>query len=222
MPTVQSDFVYTYIILGAKNFLINNAIRNLALAFEWVVTLGVGYEINKMFDGNFWHKDVWAFVEFFVVIFACVCIWIVKCCCINKFCINFWCLRHCNKKSNEAEEIEMRNDQSTLPVGENANKGPLNAVLDKLHMVLNRLAIGAVGYELRKQLFKMKPLTTWDYVEISVVILFCLWILSIKYCILKCYCLRCCCCGFRLCRSKNANVAQPQNAPANDNTAANA
>lgn len=153
---------------------------------DWLLTLAVGFETSKITSDE--SKDIWAYVEFFVVLTLCVCVWMMKCCCLNQFCINCGlncCMKCFGKQRNDADDANDEADpaeQLTL----------MQSILQKLHMVLNRLAIGAIGFEVRKQVFKMKPLTTWDYVEISLILLFTLWILTIKYCILKCHCLKIC------------------------------
>lgn len=188
MPNTQTTaYIRNYIEQAVRNGVLNLIVRILTFILEWTVTLAVGYEVQKITSDI--EKDIWTYVEFFSVLTLCVWIWIIKCCCVNKFCINC-CINCINKNQNQNVEAENNED------GENV--GIWQSILGKMHMILNRLAIGAIGFEVRKQLFKMKPLTTWDYVEISLIALFCVWILSIKYCILKCYCLKCFCpCCFK-------------------------
>lgn len=186
MPNIQTEaYIRSYIEENIRNDVMNFAIKIATFVLEWTITLAVGYEVQKITSDE--KKDIWTFAEFFGVLALCVCIWIIKCCCLNKFCIN--CCINCFSKKRNQEDIEMGDDDA-----EGEEKMSIFAtVLGKIHMILNRLAIGAIGFELRKQLFNFKPLTNWDYIEISLIGLFCLWILTIKYCILKCYCLKCCC-----------------------------
>lgn len=191
MPNLQTQaYIRNYVQESVKNGIMNFVIRTVARALELIVTLAVGYEVSKITSDE--KKDVWSYVEFFAVLTLCMCIWVVKCCCVNKFCVNC-CIKCFNRYRNRDENIELENanDDENEPA---EKLGPLETVLQKLHMILNRLAIGAIGFEIRKQLFKFKPLTTWDYVEISAIALFCIWILTVKYCVLKCHCLKLCCC----------------------------
>lgn len=168
------------------------ALRTVAKVLDWLITLAVGYEVNKITSDDE-PRDIWTFVEFFVVVALCVLIWVMKCCCLNKFCITC-CINCMVKRGGQDEEI----GQNENEIEGGKKLSPFESVLAKVHMILNRLVVGAVGFELRKQLFKMKALTLWDYVEISIIALFCLWVLMIKYCILKCHCLTFCCCCCRL------------------------
>lgn len=196
MPNPRTkEYIRNYFEQNIKNDATNFAIKTAARILDWTITLAVGYEVSKITSDE--KKDRWTYIEFFGVLTLCVWIWIMKCCCLNKFCINC-CINCVNKRRNRNEDMEMRsgggddNAEQTPKIGIWAN------ILQKLHIVLNRLAIGAIGYELRKQIFKFKPLGTWDYVEISIIALFCLWILTIKYCILECHFLKCCCsCCFK-------------------------
>lgn len=192
-------YIRAYVEAKVKDGVWKFALRTVARVLDWLITLAVGYEVSKI-TSNDKPRDIWTFVEFFAVVALCILVWLMKCCCLNKFCITC-CINCVVKREGQDEEI-----------GQNVNEneggekmGPIESVLEKIHMVLNRLAIGAIGFELRKQLFKFKPLTTWDYVEISIIALFCLWILTIKYCILKCHCLKICCC---CCRRTNGCSAK--------------
>lgn len=180
------------------------ALRTLARVLDWMITLAVGYEVNRI-TSNDEPRDIWTFVEFFVVVALCVLVWVMKCCCLNKFCITC-CINCVVKRNGQDEEI----GQHVNEIEEGKKMSAIESVLEKVHMILNRLVIGAVGFELRKQLFKMKALTTWDYVEISIIALFCLWVLTIKYCILKCHCLKFCCCCCRLTKCSTEKVENIQ------------
>lgn len=198
MPSVQTQaYLRNYIQTNVENGVWKFSLRIATNCLDWIITLATGYEVSKVTSDE--KKDIWTFVEFFIVSTLCVFVWIVKCCCLNRFCITC-CIKCCMKcaQRNQPEEIPMRNrDTDEAEAEASEDVGTMKSILNKLHMILNRLAIGAIGFELRKQLFNFKPLTTWDYIEISAIVLFCIWILSIKYCILKCHCLKCCYCCVR-------------------------
>lgn len=181
-------YIRDYIHQQIRDGILNLVVKIATFVLEWTITLAVGYEVQKITSDE--KKDVWTYVEFCGILAVCVLIWLIKCCCVNKFCIN--CCINCFNKNRNQPDIEAGRDENGERMGLAAS------ILEKIHMILNRLVIGAVGFEIRKQVFKFKPLTTWDYVEISLIASFCVWIISIKYCILKCYCLRCCCpCCFK-------------------------
>lgn len=194
MPHAQ-QYIRNHIEQTIKNGATNFAIKTAVRVFDGIITLAVGYEVGKITSDDV--KDVWTYVEFVVVLSLCACMWIVKCCCLNKFCIN--CFINCiGKKRNRREDIRMENENNARNTPE---IGIWEKILQTLHMILNRLAIGAIGYELKKQLtkqFQHKQFGTWDYIEITAITIFCLIIFTIKYCILKCYFLKCCCsCCFK-------------------------
>lgn len=194
MPNQQTtayirSYIENSIQDAVRDGVLDLVVRILTFVLEWTVTFALGYEVQKITSAE--NRDIWTFVEFFSVFTVCVCIWIIKCCCVNEFCIN--CCLKCMKKNRPAPTVEPEPEPEQ---GERV--GIMKSILGKMHMVLNRLAIGAIGFEVKKQLSKLQPLTTWDYVEISLIALFCIWILSIKYCILKCYLLKYCCpCCFK-------------------------
>lgn len=218
MPNQQTQqYIRNYIEQTIKNDATNFAIKTVARALDWTITMAVGYEVGKITSDE--AKDKWTYIEFAGVIALCACIWIIKCCCLNKFCIN--CCLNCFNKRQQNEDIEIGNEQNAVNAENTPKIGIWANILQKMHMILNRLAVGAIGYEVRKQLFKFKPLGTWDYVEISIIGLFCLWILTIKYCILKCHFLKCCCpCCFKKTsrRAQRIEVQVVQNESVTDNT----
>lgn len=177
------NYLRIYIQTNIKNGVWKFALRIATMVLDFLITMAVGYEIEKITSDE--TKDNWTFVEFFTVLILCLLIWIIKCCCLNRFCITC-CYKCVHGKRQEGDEMEDGPEEET-----NEKVGMLESVLNKVHMILNRLAIGVLGYELRKQLFNSEPLSTWDFVEISMIILFCIWIMTIKYCILKCSCPRC-------------------------------
>lgn len=189
-----------YIDRTISNGILNTVVECLIFIFEWTVTFGVGYEVEKITSGE--EKTTWTYVEFFVVLQLCAWIWIIKFCCIRKSCIKR-CVKCYNKNSKQKENEKPEEKPPKKKVG------IFKRILNTLHMTLNRLAIGAIGYELRKQLFtrKLKPFGFWDYVEVISIVLFTIWILSIKYCLLKCYCLKCCCPG---CFNKKGDKADKE------------
>lgn len=196
-----------------KNSAIKFALSIVSMAIEYVLILILGYEVNKIFSDE--PKDVSTFVEFFVVLSFCMLIWIMKCCCLNKFCINC-CINQIKGKQTEdtttADELEPKEKVSLM-----------KKIVRTLHMILNRIAVGAVGYEIRKRLFAKEPMNNWDYAEVIAVGLFCVWIFTIKYCILKCYVLKCCCPCLKCGHSQNTvdieatkkNQNEPKTIPAN-------
>lgn len=206
MASLQTEtYLRNYIRTNVENGVWKFSLKIATNVLDWLITLAVGYEVEKITSDE--RKNVWTFVEFFGIVMLCIWIWIIKCCCLNRFCIT--CCINCVRGKQQEDMENGQESEATEKVGIVKN------ILSKMHMVLNRLAIGAIGFEVRKQLFKFKPLTTWDYVEISIVILFCIWILSIKYCILKCHCLICCCwcikgCCFRKEEEVELKVIQTQ------------
>lgn len=213
MPTHQTqEYIRNYIRENVKNGIMNLIIRIVTNVLDWILTVTVGYEVNKITSEE--KRDIWLYAEFFGVLTLCVWVWIMKCCCLNKFCINC-CIKCATRRRRAEQNIEASGDENET--GE--KKGMFETVLEKLHMMLNRLAIGAIGFEIRKQISKFKPLTTWDYIEISLIILFCIWILTIKYCCLKCHCLKCCGWCIKGCRFGKRSVArESQNAQKQGNS----
>lgn len=201
MPNLQTQaYLRNYIQTNIENGIWKFALRITTNVLDWIITFGVGYEVDKITSDD--KKDIWVFVEFFGVLTLCTWIWIIKFCCLNRFCISCWfrCCSKCVHRSQQ-EDISMGNPEDNGAEADNDTErvGRVEMILDKLHMILNRLGIISVGYELRKQLFKLKPLTFWDYFEISVITLFCIWILTIKYCVLNCGCIKFCCWGLKGC-----------------------
>lgn len=163
-------------------------VNGIAFLIEWILVLAVGYEIRKITSEDVQiTKNVWPFVELFIVLSLCAFVYIIKCCCL-KLCVKYWF-----QKVKEDIELERREESGAM---ENTKNGGIwKRILNSAHMALNRVVIGAVGYEIKKQIFSTKILQwdTWDYVEITLVVLFCMWVLLFKYCVLKCVFLRYCC-----------------------------
>lgn len=175
-----------------KNQTISLALKIAGMVIEYVLVLILGYEVHKITSSD-QPKDVWLFVEFFSVLSLCALIWVMKCCCLNKFCINCCINRIKGKQSEDGNPTDAEPQEKV---------STWKCIVRKLHMILNRLAVGAIGYEVRKRIFAKKPMNNWDYAEVAAVALFCIWIFTIKYCILKCYAFKCCanclkgCCCF--------------------------
>lgn len=158
-----------------SNGVINLIVRIVGISIEWILVLILGFEWNKLISHH--PRDIWTLVEFFTVLSLCVLIWLLKCCCLKRICRKF-----------------IENSQGA-DVDENVPKeevGLIKAIVQKLHLILNRVAVAVVGYEIRKRLFAKTPMDNWDYAEVIAVILFCVWIFTIKYCILKCKCIELC------------------------------
>lgn len=173
-----------------KNSAIQMALNIAPMIIEYLLVLALGYEVNKIFSDE--PKDVWTFVEFFGVLSLCALIWMMKCCCLNKFCITC-CINCVKEKSDEENTAEPEPEEKV---------GLFKKIIRKLHLILNRLAVGAVGYEIRKRIFAKKPMGTWDIVEVVAIVLFCIWIFTIKYCILNGHLFKACCCFKCRCSQK--------------------
>lgn len=216
MPNIQTQaYLRNYIQSNIENGAWKFGLRIATHVFDWTLTFASGYELEKFKSTE--KKDIWTYAELFGIFTLISWIWIIKFCCLNRFCITCCvkCCVRCSQRGRQ-EEMQMRNrdeddDESTESVG------IVKRVLNILHMILNRLGIGAVGFEAKRHVFTFKPFKpTWKtWLEMSLVGIFCIWILSIKYCILKCYCLKCCCPCIPKCGSKNAapTIADHNGAP---------
>lgn len=172
-----------------KNGVINLIVRIIGMSIEWVIVLILGFQWHKLTSDD--PKDVWTLVNFFVVLSLCVLIWILKCCCLKRICKQIM------------EDAQGADADENVP---QEKVGLVKSLVRKLHLILNRVAVAAVGYEIRKRLFAKKPMNNWDYAEVIAVILFCIWIFTIKYCILKCKCFVSCGCSKRHRKPKKEDV----------------
>lgn len=178
-----------------KNEAISLIVKIIGMAIEWILILILGYEVNKLTSNE--STDFSILAEFFGVLALCVLIWILKCCCLKRL---------CNKIIEQAQNAD--ESEPTKP-----NTGCTKSIVQKLHLILNRVAVAAVGYEIRKRLFAKEPMNNWDYAEVIAVILFCVWIFTIKYCISKCKCLGFCSCCAENHLKPNERDAEAANAP---------
>lgn len=168
---------------------INDCIRNETVRYgvtiattviELALSLAIGYELQNITSDE--PNTAWTYVEFAIVLVLCLFVWIISCCCINEFCIS--CAIDCYNCLQDREE-DSQSDEAK------EKKGILESILKKIQMVLTRLLIIAIGYEMRKEIFRTKPWRVWDTIEIVIIIIFCLWLIALKYCFLECYHLKC-------------------------------
>lgn len=192
LENVMHDYV--------KNGLKSLIIRFMGMAIEWILVLILGFETNKITSSDE-PRDIWTFVEFFIVASLCVLVWVMKCCCLA-------CCMNCF--FNQIESGLRQGDNGNLPAD---NIGLVQKIIQRLHLILNRFAVGAVGYEIRKRLFATKPMNGWDYAEITIITIFCVGIFTIKYCVLNCYCLNFICCCCKGCRQRVQQSVVPSGEP---------
>lgn len=175
-------YLREYINDCIRNETVRYAVQIVTTVIDLALSLAIGYELQKLTSDE--SNTVWTYIEFVIVLILCWFVWIISCCCINEFCIN--CAIDCY-------ECLQRKDQEEDSQSDEAEekRGILESISEKMQMVLTRLLIIAIGYVIRKEIFRTEPWGVWDTIEIVIIVIFCLWLIALKCCFPKCCHLKC-------------------------------